>query len=54
MKSSKLGAITFRSRSAKVIYLLKHTTRLTLTEIAQKCKVSVPCVSQLASAHNLR
>ena len=49
MRAAKLGAIRFRSRSAKVRFYLKNTS-LSQTLIARKCRVSIPCVNQVLAA----
>jgi predicted XRE-type DNA-binding protein len=49
MRSFKLGAVKYRSRSAAAKYLLRHT-HLSQTEIAKRVHVSIPCVNQLANS----
>lgn len=47
-REARYGALKFRSASAKVKHMLKHT-KLPQVTIAEKCKVTPACVCQLAS-----
>ena len=47
-RRTQFGAITFKTSSAAVRYLLTKT-HLTQANIARRCKVTPACVSQLAS-----
>lgn len=54
MRTAKLGAVKFRSRTAKALWYLKNTSK-SETEIAKICHVSIPCVCQaLYSATGIR
>lgn len=45
--TTKVGAITFNTASAAILYMLKRT-KLSQSEIARRIGVSQPCVCQLA------
>ena len=49
-REAKFGAIKFRSASAMVKYLLSNT-KWPQVKIAQRCKVTEACVSQLAQEY---
>lgn len=47
-RPANYGAIKFRSMSQKILFMLRNT-KLSQSEIARRCKVSQPCVCQLAA-----